>query len=281
MITVTRTAAGRMLLGVGAAGVVASLLAVAVGLRTLGEFEAALDRSMVMTAEALETLDATVAVAERSLATLEGGLETTGTTARDVVTSFEDAERLLEATADLSEDRLAASLDAVDEALPTLVEVAGVIDRTLSALSLVPLGPDYDPDEPFDESLRSIQRELAGMPDDVRQQAALIRGTAASLEDVRDGAAAVADDLDELRAGLADAAELLGGYSRTATRARRVVADSQDALDGQLRLVRVLLVVLGLTFAAGQVVPLGAGWLLLRPEAAEAFWRDRAVSSRA
>lgn len=267
----SRTVAGRAVIAIGLVGLVVSVLGVAVGLRALSEIGGALDRSFVVTGGALETLDASVEVAGQSLVLLERSLDRTESTTRDVVGSFDEAEALLESTADLSENQIAGSLEAVEDALPTLIEVAAVIDTTLSALALVPFGPDYAPEEAFDESLRSIQREMAGLPDDVRLQATLIRATAANLGEVRRGTVEIADELGELQAALEDAAALLQGYSETATETRLVIESSQEGLADRMGLARVLLVVLGLTFAAGQVVPLGIGWLLLRPEAAEAF----------
>lgn len=197
-------------------------------------------------------------------------LDSTATTTRDLSGAIADTEAVLRATADLSEEQIAGSLDAVEDALPGLIQVAAVIDRSLSGLSALPLGPEYDPDEPFDASLRDIQQEFVGLPDALREQAGLIRDGSRDLRSVRVGTEVVADDLDRLRATLADSAELVDRLSVTASETRGLVAE-QDGMRQQLGWARALVVVLGGTLAAGQVLPAGVGWLLRRRDLAAAF----------
>ncbi|HVM14336.1 MAG TPA: hypothetical protein VM287_08395 [Egibacteraceae bacterium] len=188
--------------------------------------------------------------------------------------TFEDAETALGATADLSQDQVAGSLEAVEQALPTLIEVGALMDRTLSALNVVPFAPEYRPVEPFDDSLRSLQRAMEGLPDDLREQAALIGDGRESLGDVREGTVAIADDLGDLHAQLSSALHLLRDYATTAGEAGDLMGDSDVRLSRQLAAARILVVVLGASLLVGQLVPLGIGWLLLHPHAATAFLAD-------
>lgn len=268
---VRRTVAGKVMVGVGVVGVVVSVVASVVGLRLLIELDRALEESLGLTAQAVDALGSSVALAEDTVVVLEGSLQHTESTTRDLMTAFEDAEAVLGATADLSEDQIAGSLAAVEQALPALVEVGAVIDRTLSALNAVPFGPDYRPDEPFDDSLRAIQRDMEGLPADLRQQAALIRDGADSLGAVREGTGALADDVGTLHATLGSALDILRDYSATASEAGDLISDSDVTLGRHLAVARVLVVLLGASLLAGQAVPLGIGWLLLHPEAAAAF----------
>jgi hypothetical protein len=269
-----RRSASTVLLVIGAVGVAVSLLAIGVGLRFLHHLDGALEDSVGVAAQAVEALGSTVEVAGDSLARITVILDGTATTTRDLSAAVADTEAVLRATADLSEEQIAGSLDAVDDALPALIQVAAVIDRTLSGLSVLPFGPEYDPAEPFDDSLRAIQREFDGLPEALREQATLIRDGSRDLRSVRVGTAVIADDLDALRTTLADSAELVEQFAATATSARELVVEDQDGIRRQLAWGRVLVVLLGLTFAAGQVLPLGVGWLLRRPDLAESFLRS-------
>jgi hypothetical protein len=260
--------AGRALVAVGVFGVLASVVGVVVGWRLVTELDTAVGRSLTLTSEALVALESSVEVAEGALVLIDTGLASTETTTRDVSAALEEGEELFDATATLTEDQIATSLEAVEGTLPSLIEVAGVIDRTLSALSALPLGPAYDPQVPFDESLRGLQSELDGLPEDLRAQADLIRGAGGSLATVRDGTGDIADSLAELQTALSASAELLGEYTATAGQARELVTESEASLEAQLRLARALICTLGLVLASGQLVPLGAGWLLLHPERA-------------
>lgn len=268
---VTRETAGRLLLGIGAFGIVVSLLAIVIGLRFLGHLDRALEDSVGVAAQAVDALGSTVEVAGETLTGVTAILEGTGQTTRDLSAALADAEEMLLRTAELSDDQIAGSLEAVDESLPALIQAAAVIDRTLSALSVVPLGPEYDPAEPFDDSLRGIQEELADLPEALRDQADLIREGSTDLGRARVGTAEIADDLDGLHATLSTSAELVDEFAATASEAQELVLAEQAGIDQQLALARLLVVVLGLTLAAGQVLPLGIGWLLRRPDLARRF----------
>lgn len=271
----SRSAAGGILVGVGSLGVVVAIVASVVGWQVLGGLQRPLEGTADLTGQTVEALRSSLELTEDAVVILERGLQQTESTTRDLATAFSEAEAVAGATADISEEHVAESLDAVDRVMPTLVEVAGVMDRTLRALSAVPLAPDYRPSQPFDESLRSLQQEVRGLSGDLRDQAALLREGQASLANVREGTAAIADDMQELHTTLDRARGVVREYSATAARAATVVGEGQTGLDRQLTLARMLVVVLGVTLLAAQTVPLGLGWLLLRPDTASALLADR------
>jgi hypothetical protein len=263
---VDRVLVGRGLVVVGIVGVVAALVATVVGVRLLGQLDRALTDSVAVASDAIDALGATVEIAGDTTRQLTVTLERTATTTRDLSGAIGDAEVVLRATAEVSEDQIAGSVAGVEDALPALVQVAAVVDRTLSALTLVPFGPDYDPEEPLDDSLRTVQAELDGLPEALREQADLVRDASRDLRTVRVGTGAIADDLDGLVATLEGTTELLERYEATAGDARDLVAGQE--LTGQLTAARVLVLILGVAVALGQLVPVGAGWLLLRPDVA-------------
>ena len=257
---------GRVLVGVGVVGVVLSLVAIGVGLRLLRGFETALADSIALTADALDAVDASVEVTEGAVAALTDALGRTEETTRELAVGIGDAVVVLDSSADLTEDEIAGSLEAVEGTLPALIDVAAVIDRTLSAVSTVPFGPDYDPEQRFDDSLRAVQRELDGLPEALREQADLVREASGSLSQVGRGTASIADDIGRLEESLREASALLEEYSSTARSARQVVERREQDLEGELRLARVLVVALGLTMTVANIAPLALGWLLLRPD---------------
>ena len=257
---------GRVLVAVGAVGVVLGLVAIGVGLRLLSGFDAALTDSIALTADALDAVDASVEVTEGAVEALTDALARTEATTRQLAVGIDDAVVVLDSSADLTEDEIAGSLEAVEGTLPALIDVAAVIDRTLSALSTVPFGPDYDPDQRFDDSLRAVQRELDGLPEALREQADLVRDASSSLSRVQRGTAAIADDIGRLEVSLREATALLEEHSSTARSAREVVERREQDLEGELRLAQVLVVALGLTMTVANVAPLALGWLLLRPD---------------
>lgn len=270
----SRTAAGRILIGVGVVGAAVAVGASVLGWRLLSDLEEPLAGGMGVSGQAVEALGSSVDVAQDAVVVLERGLQQTESTTRDLAVAFGDAEAVVGATADISDQRIAESLEAVEQAMPTLVNVAGVIDRTLTSLSAVPFAPDYRPEEPFDESLRTLQAEVAGLSDELRAQAALLREGRDSLSTVREGTVAIADDMGDLQTTLEAALQVLRNYSATAAEAGDLVGPGQTGWSQQLMLGRVLVVVLGATLLVAQTVPLGLGWFLLRPDAAAALVAD-------
>jgi hypothetical protein len=265
---ISRLLAGRILIAVGILGAISGLGGIVLGQLLISSADEALTQSLLLTAETLDALQDAIVVAEETVVLVEGGLARAEQTTGDLAGTVGDGAVLLRSTADLTEDQLAESLEAFESSLPGLIQAASVIDTTLGALSALPFGPAYSPDEPFDDSLRELQRSLAGVPDDLREQGALIRQTGDSLDEVGAGTTAIAADLGAIRAGLDDALDVLADSTATATSASTLIGETREGLRTQLRLARVLVVLLGLTTAAGQLVPLALGWMLLRPPGA-------------
>lgn len=271
---ISRLLAGRVLIAVGVLGIIAGLGGIVLGQLLITSADDALSRTLALSGETLDALQDALVVAEETVALVEGGLGRAEVTTGNLAGTLEDGSALLRSTADLTEGRLAESLAAFERSLPGLIDVAAVIDRTLSALSGLPFGPAYTPAEPFDESLRELQRSLAGVPADLRDQAELIRRTGDSLEEVGAGTTAIAGDLGAIREGLDDALTVLRDSTGTARDASVLVGDTQANLRVQLGLARALVVLLGLTTALAQLVPLALGWTFVRPVDAKPLLRQ-------
>lgn len=257
---------GRALVVVGALGVVLTLVGIVVAVRVLSSMEGAVTESITLSADALDVVDASVAVTDRVVTSLAEALATTEATTDEVAAGVGDAAAVLDATAALVEVEVAGSLDAVVGALPALVDVAAVIDRTLSVASSLPFGPDYDPSEPFDDSVRALQVELDGLPGALREQADLARDASASLAEVERGVDAIGRDLGDLELAMQDAHALLADYGDTTREARGIVERTADDLAADIGFAQLFVVVLLLTMAVANLAPLAVGWLLLHPE---------------
>lgn len=255
---------GAVMIAVGVFGIVASMIGVIVGMQLVAQIDTALGRSLALTADSLRTVDASLQIAEDTVGLLGEGIGEAERTSRGLVTTIDEGEQALGSIADLTGTELADSLEAIDDSMPALIQVAAAIDTSLSALSQVPFGPPYDPERPFDESMRSLQDSLDGLPERLRDQAVLIDDASANLADLGTGTTAIADSLSELDAGLTQAMGLLQGYSATATQARELIGETERQLSRQATLARIMVAVVGLVIALGQIVPLYFGWLLRR-----------------
>lgn len=261
-----RVLLGRVLVAAGAVGALSSLVGAGLGLVVLGDLDRSLQSSVEVTADAVEALSLTVEVADELVGDVAGTLTSAALAARASAGGVEASVDVLDGAAEVTGQDVAGSLAAVEDTLPALVDVAAVIDSTLGTLDRLPLGPTYDPDVPFDDAVRQLQGELDGLPESLEVQAELLRDGAVELADVGRSARFLAEDLDELSADLRDARDVLDQVAATAEDAARVLDEDVDGLSGGLLAARFLVGIGGLAVAVGQLVPLGAGLLLLRPD---------------
>ena len=255
---------GRFTVGIAIIGLAASVLGGVAGLLLIREFNASLGRSLDLTVEALTAVDDSLGVAADTLVLVDEGLANTQETSGEVVAALGTGAELLDSTADLTEDELAPSITAVERSLPNLVTVASAVDTALSALSRLPVGVSYDPEESLGESLRDIESNLAGTGAQLVEQSSLIRDASGQLETVATGAAVIADDLTALDAGIADARTLVSDYAATASRTRVLIEDTRDDLATRSAIAAALVVLLALAVGAGQIPLLWAGRQLVR-----------------
>lgn len=257
---------GRVMTAVGVIGIVAALGGVVVGTQLVGQIGTSVRQSLSLTSDTLRTVDNSLEVAEETLALVAEGMGQAEGTAGSIVSTLEEGEVALESIAELTGSDVADSLAAVQDSMPALIQVASAVDRSLSTLSGLPFGPTYEPRRSFDDSLRSLEQSIDGLPEQLREQAMLIDEASANLDEVGQRASGIADTLGRLDQQLTEAVGLLQGYSATATQARELVTETEQRLARQVTLARIMVVILGLTIALGQIVPLYFGRLLRRGE---------------
>jgi ABC-type transporter Mla subunit MlaD len=252
------------MIGVGIFGAVVGVIGLVVGRQLVTELERSVDDSLVLTADALDSVADTVEVARSVVDTIDDGLATVGDVTAEVASSLDSTERVLGRVATATGGQLPDGIESVTDALPTLVTVAGAVDDALRLLSQAPFGPNYDPDVSFDDALRPVAETLTPVPDELRAVSSDLAALASSSATVREDVDRLADDVSAVSAELAEAKLLLDRYAETATGAQQLAARTRGDLEGQSDLARLLVTLLGLSFVAGQIVPLWIGRELLQ-----------------
>jgi hypothetical protein len=244
---------------VGIAGVLGGIAAIAIGLWLLQDLDRLLGRSLTLTSESLTTVDASLAVATESVTVVGNGLGDAEQTSRGLEQSLSDGAALLQETADLTRYDVAESLESFERSMPALIQVSGTVDRTLRAVDELPVGPAYDPDEPFDETLRTLQDDLDGLPEDLRAQADAIDQAGSNLNRVSRQSVDIADSIGEVRGSLTETGRVLAEYQSTTAQAGDLLDQTQADLNRRLWVLRVLVVVLGIIYIIGQALPILLG----------------------
>jgi methyl-accepting chemotaxis protein len=250
---------GRLIRTVGIAGVVAGLAAIAVGLWLIQDLDALLGRSLTLTSESLTTVDSSLMVAAESVTVVGDGLADAESTSRGLEDSLANGAALLRETARLTRSDIAMSLESFERSMPALIQVSGTVDQTLRAVDNLPVGPEYDPEEPFDETLQALQEDLDGLPEDLRDQADAIDEAGSNLARVGRQSVEISTSLADVRASLTETGRVLDQYQATTGQARDLLDDTRSDLNRRLWVLRALVIVLGIIYCFGQLLPIYLG----------------------
>jgi hypothetical protein len=250
---------GRLIRTVGIAGVVAGLAAIAVGLWLIQDLDALLGRSLTLTSESLTTVDSSLMVAAESVTAVGDGLADAESTSRGLEDSLANGAALLRETARLTRSDIAVSLESFERSMPALIQVSGTVDQTLRAVDNLPVGPEYNPEEPFDETLQALQQDLDGLPEDLRDQADTIDEAGSNLARVGRQSVEISTSIADVRASLTETGRVLDQYQATTGQARDLLDDTRSDLNRRLWILRALVIVLGIIYCFGQLLPIYLG----------------------
>jgi archaellum component FlaC len=254
--------AGRIMIGVAAVGVVVGLAATIVGWRLVGHLSDGVDDSLQVATQSLESVDDSITVIETIIGDVRNGVGTLDRTVDNVVTVTETTST---AMTDLAEQMpaLADGVESIRDGVADGTEAATTIDRTLESLDDLPGVPDYAPTRPLGETLGDLTDDLdtiavalRTIDDDVQEVDASV---ALVVEDLRQAQ----DDLAALDRDLAASGDLLERYRRSADEATDISVRTRDDLSDDVLVTRVLIVLGGLLFTVGQIVPFWVGRSLL------------------
>ncbi len=246
------------LMGLGVAGLLATVLAVALGLRLVDRTGTTLTRSLELTSDAVATIEETIAVGADSLEVAAEGLGTLTSSVAGAEQSFLDAGQLLDETADAIATDVPDSIDAIRETMPALIRSAELIDGALGALSF--LGIDFSPETPPADSLQRVETGLADVAERLRSGAGQLDAVGDDFTGLSRDAVTLTETLEDLSANLQRADALLDGYAETAAQTAALVQATSADLEQQRSEGRLIVVLLGIILGLTQLVPLTLGW---------------------
>ncbi len=253
-----RRRAGLLMQAVAYVGLVATIVGTVAAWRLIGSFERTVGDSLDLTAETLVTLDESLTVAEDVTASVDDALASAEETLRAVVVSVEGSSAVVGRVDDL----LGVAAPSVRSAVATLENVARVgatIDDVLSQLNDIPFGPDYRPPVPLGEQFDQLSRDLAPVADALEQGDGDLSLFADSSDELATRVGALADAVGQVNRDLDQSEALLEAYRARADRAVTITGRADDDLDRDVTTTRILLVIVGLAVAVGQLVPFWVG----------------------
>lgn len=263
MRTPSRRTMGKTMVAIGVISILVTVAGVIVGWQVVGQVEASVDDSLVLTDQALQVVVDSVQTTSSIVATVRSGVSNVSATLETLNTSIGDTQTVIAGSTDFLGTSLPEALDAVGKVLPTIQSVAHSVDSALRVISQAPFGPDYNPAKPFDQAIGDLNTALAPLPDQLRGLAGQFDDVTQSTKTMSDQLTVLSGDVQRLDRQLGDVATLVDRYAKTAATAKVVTAQSRADLESSARSARVVLLLLGLIFAAGQIVPIWIGKELL------------------
>lgn len=248
---------GQFLTVVGALGVLAAVGTIIAAGRMVTVFDDDLDASTEVTLQAIDAASESVDVLESLVDTIHAQSGPVVAALRDTATSIESSTGAVESAAGLAEDEIPQTITAIADVFPSLESAAAAVDLALTGLSNLPIGPDYDPEVPLDETLAEIGTQLEQLAERVDRASREFVDVADALEQAPGDLRAVADAIEQLDEDLV-VEDLVGQYEATLEEARRVAVESLDNVDSGSDWLVAAVVALSVVFGLGQV---GTIWL--------------------
>lgn len=220
-----RRISGFVLLLIGLIGVLLSIGGIVFSGRAVDAVVKTLDDTLGLTNESLVTVEDTLSLARGTIGDVNASLVTVEETADSLAKTIADTQPLIDEVAQIAGEDAPASIESVQDAIPAVAEVAGVIDDTLLTLNSFKieeeifgfalnydLGVNYAPTVPFDETVAGLGSSLDGFPDRLRELEPSLTAANANLASVSDNIYAVSDDLAVINGRVAEVDPLLGQY---------------------------------------------------------------------
>lgn len=249
-----RFVAGRTMQVLAVVGLLIAVVAPVVGWRLVGRFERTLDESLTIVGDSLVTLEDTIALADELIDGVSDGLIATEEALDAAVTSFDDAEALV-AELDTLIGEVAPTIENVASAVGDVADVGATIDDVLGRLGDLPFGPDYDPATPLGEELGRIADDLSPVASSLTDTSSELGTLVSGTDDLATEVGALADAVGQVNDDLAGSGVLLDQYLASTRSAQELADTARDDLEGDVALARVLIVVLAIVVALGQIVP--------------------------
>ena len=247
------------LVGFGVLALVTSLVGLVLGLLRVDSVSSELGGSVGLSESAVLAVEETLDLLEAVALEVDEGLAAASESIGGAAEGVDEAAGRLEEVADFLDGDLQTNIEAIHSSMPAAIQTASAIDATLRTLSL--LGVDYDPDEPFDESLIAVEAALADLPAQLGAQADAIRALVPVSREFARDATTMSESFSSLAVELAKSEELIDSYRATLVQAEGVVDQTGSSLTANIWLIRLMIVMMGMSgagLAVGMIV-LGRG----------------------
>lgn len=236
------------------------------------------------TGQGLTAAKDTLLLAQDTVDSVNVAMDSAITTTDDVAQTVADTGPMLDNISTVATEQVPDSLQAIEDTLPAVIEVAGVIDQTLIGLSgfgfeqdlSVPvlgaeipiplsfdLGIEYEPEVAFDEALGSLETSIADVPESLRALQTDLDAANQNLTVLSTDLFVVADSLEGINQNIALLNPILDQYIDIIDQINNSLTITLTQLQAQLGTIGLALAALFFFLGLTQLAPIYLGFELL------------------
>ena len=249
--------------------------------QVLAEVGDSIQANLALVSDSLDTARDTLALSRDTFGDVGGGLGTAVDATANAARTVSESRPLIDNVTTVTTQEVPEAIEGIQNTLPNMIQVAGVIDRALRTLGSVgidrtiplpfggsiplqfDLGIDYAPATTFDDSLRGFQTSLDGLPESLRGLETDLQATRDNLGTLSADLQATSDNLALINNRVGEVLPLIDQYTVLVDDLSVTIARVSADLEQQLDTLR-LGILAGLVFLAlSQLAPLYLGWELL------------------
>ena len=273
---VIRRVFGIALMLVAALGVVVAVGIYQAVVNWMDDVTAGAETALGETIVALEGAQTGLTATSDTLEALGDTLGTAEVASLRVSQTLSDTEPLLAGVKTITTETVPDSLDTVQNTIPDMVQVAGVIDDTLATLAGFQysrsvlgidiefgLGVEYEPAIPFDVSVQQVGDSLDGVPEQMRDLGVAIDVTTGNLQLVSDDLQQIATDIGNVNSSISALPASLDQINSSLTNTTDQIRGIRDGLADQLARVKQGILIFAIWLGSFQLAPLYLGYELL------------------
>ncbi len=242
---------------------------------------ASLSDNLALASESLATARNTLTLSRDTFSDVNGGLGSAVAATANASRTVADSRPLIDNVGVVVTQEVPEAVEGIQNALPNMIEVAGVIDSTLRTLSSIgidrtinlpfggsiplqfDLGIDYAPAVPFDSTLRGFGASLEGLPESMRGLETDLTTTSANLDALATDLQAASDNLAVINNRVGEVLPLVDQYLALADQLSATIDRLDADMAQQLETLRLAAIAVLVFLALSQLAPLYLGWELL------------------
>jgi hypothetical protein len=239
-----------------------------------------LENVLTLTADTLGTVSVTLEQTKTTIAEANNALDTAAEATVNLNKTINDMQPLMEGTTKVVTEDVPGNIEAIQATIPSIVQVAAVVDNALTRLSnfgieqTIPipfnpitlefdLGIDYEPEEPFDESISALGDSLEDMPEELRSLQGDLETLSADLELLSGNIESAAGDIEAINNEVALFIPIIDDYLRIVDQINDSLGQVSADMFTQLERAKTAIIVLLVFLAFSQLTPLYLGWELV------------------